>query len=171
MRIFRVWMGKDHPATKAYYYLAFKVNSTDTNELAPEWQPFNDELDTDPEVARQIAIRDQNQCKSFDWFDEHIYVKLTGKHHPWHPSRFLPTVCGAHNAKTCGHCPQGNGALWCNGECGWCEHGAIGDTVEWRIVNNTRVLTEKHMCVPKTKKCRSKPKPEQSVDNAKASKL
>ena len=27
--------------------------------------------------------------------------------------------CGAHTAKTCQDCPQGNGRLWCNGECKW----------------------------------------------------
>jgi len=27
--------------------------------------------------------------------------------------------CGAHTAKTCQDCPQGNGKVWCNGECKW----------------------------------------------------
>ena len=27
--------------------------------------------------------------------------------------------CGNHNAPTCSECPQGNGAVWCNGECSW----------------------------------------------------
>eukprot|EP00397_Hematodinium_sp_SG-2012_P054303 GEMP01065369.1.p1 GENE.GEMP01065369.1~~GEMP01065369.1.p1 ORF type:complete len:136 (+),score=26.19 GEMP01065369.1:361-768(+) len=27
--------------------------------------------------------------------------------------------CGAHFAESCGECPQGNGYLWCNGECRW----------------------------------------------------
>jgi len=27
--------------------------------------------------------------------------------------------CGAHTANTCQDCPQGNGKLWCNGECEW----------------------------------------------------
>ena len=27
--------------------------------------------------------------------------------------------CGGHSAPTCAECPQGNGAVWCNGQCGW----------------------------------------------------
>ena len=27
--------------------------------------------------------------------------------------------CGNHRASSCAECPQGNGASWCNGECGW----------------------------------------------------
>ena len=28
--------------------------------------------------------------------------------------------CGGHSATSCSLCPQGNGELWCNGECAWC---------------------------------------------------
>jgi len=28
--------------------------------------------------------------------------------------------CGGHSASSCSECPQGNGELWCNGECAWC---------------------------------------------------
>jgi len=31
----------------------------------------------------------------------------------------VPVSCGNHKADTCLLCPQGNGALWCNGECMW----------------------------------------------------
>ena len=27
--------------------------------------------------------------------------------------------CGNHGALTCQECPQGNGAIWCNGDCIW----------------------------------------------------
>ncbi len=27
--------------------------------------------------------------------------------------------CGNHEASSCADCPQGNGAVWCNGECTW----------------------------------------------------
>ena len=157
LRIFRVWMGKDHPATREYYRKAFGVNSTSTELLATEWRPFNEELDTDPEVARQIKIRDHNKCKSFDWFDEHVYVKLTGKHHPWHPSTALPTSCGNHNAKNCGLCPQGRGQGWCNGECIWCEYGAEEKDEIQRQNGKSFVINEKLQCVPRKKKCRAKP--------------
>ena len=27
--------------------------------------------------------------------------------------------CGNHKATSCPDCPQGNGAVWCNGDCQW----------------------------------------------------
>ena len=27
--------------------------------------------------------------------------------------------CGGHFAESCASCPQGNGAVWCNGDCNW----------------------------------------------------
>ena len=27
--------------------------------------------------------------------------------------------CGNHNSPKCSECPQGNGAIWCNGDCKW----------------------------------------------------
>ena len=27
--------------------------------------------------------------------------------------------CGMHYADSCSECPEGNGALWCNGDCIW----------------------------------------------------
>jgi len=27
--------------------------------------------------------------------------------------------CGSHSAQTCAECPQGNGKIWCNGDCKW----------------------------------------------------
>ena len=27
--------------------------------------------------------------------------------------------CGNHKADSCDKCPQGNGALWCHGDCAW----------------------------------------------------
>ena len=29
------------------------------------------------------------------------------------------TLCGAHRAASCAHCPGGHGQAWCNGECRW----------------------------------------------------
>ena len=34
--------------------------------------------------------------------------------------------CGNHEASSCAECPQGNGAVWCNGECEWSEDGNGG---------------------------------------------
>ena len=32
---------------------------------------------------------------------------------------FLGVNCGGHTANTCADCPEGNGEVWCNGECQW----------------------------------------------------
>ena len=31
--------------------------------------------------------------------------------------------CGNHRASSCAKCPQGNGAVWCNGDCFWSDEG------------------------------------------------
>ena len=34
--------------------------------------------------------------------------------------------CGMHDAPTCAECPQGHGAVWCNGDCSWSdENGGV----------------------------------------------
>ena len=34
--------------------------------------------------------------------------------------------CGMHVASSCAKCPQGNGAVWCNGDCFWSdENGGV----------------------------------------------
>ena len=33
--------------------------------------------------------------------------------------------CGNHQAETCAECPQGYGAVWCQGECLWKEDRCI----------------------------------------------
>lgn len=41
-----------------------------------------------------------------------------------HPKK-NEVVCGGHQAKNCGGCPQGHGASWCNGECRWWKNACI----------------------------------------------
>jgi hypothetical protein len=80
MRIMNVWVG-EHAAKYGYYQKSFG-----TTVLPPEWQQYEDELRTDPAALEQRAIREQNKCRDFEWFDRHVYKKLLGVHHPWHPS-------------------------------------------------------------------------------------
>merc|ERR1719356_703471 len=49
-------------------------------------------------------------------------MRLTGRHHAWHPDnkRYAQVSCGNHKAKTCALCPGKNGREWCNGDCRWC---------------------------------------------------
>lgn len=80
MRIMNVWVG-DHPAKYGYYQRTFG-----TAVLPPEWQQYEDEMANDPAAQEQIQLRERNKCRNFEWFDTHVYKKLTGFHHPWHPS-------------------------------------------------------------------------------------
>mmetsp|Transcript_7428 Transcript_7428/g.23341 ORF Transcript_7428/g.23341 Transcript_7428/m.23341 type:complete len:179 (-) Transcript_7428:287-823(-) len=36
--------------------------------------------------------------------------------------------CGGHRAESCFACPQGNGAVWCNGDCTWVEGECVRRT-------------------------------------------
>ncbi|KAL7575295.1 hypothetical protein ACA910_001820 [Epithemia clementina (nom. ined.)] len=151
LRIIRVWMGKDAPTTRNYYYRAFGVKSTDPNDLPPEWRRVVLDIDQDPEIARQESIRDQNQCKSYDWFERHVVYRLVGQHTPLyagHPGKFgsnetsvSAVSCGAHFARDCVSCPRGNGESWCNGECQWCPNAAKEHTrALWTTVTITTTI-------------------------------
>lgn len=61
--------------------------------------------------------------KDFEWWDKYVFMRLTGRHHPWHldNKKYLKLSCGNHKAKSCEACPNGNGKDWCNGDCAWCE--------------------------------------------------
>ena len=38
--------------------------------------------------------------------------------------------CGQHKAGSCESCPQGNGAVWCNGDCQWIDDQCIKKSEE-----------------------------------------
>uniref|UniRef100_A0A7S4IHY9 Glycosyltransferase 2-like domain-containing protein n=1 Tax=Odontella aurita TaxID=265563 RepID=A0A7S4IHY9_9STRA len=114
LRIMNIWL-PDSAAVSGYYQKSFG-----TRALPPEWKQYVDELEYDAAAQEQIKIREKNQCRDFEWFDLHVYKRLLGKHHPWHPSNPQTVVCGAHHAGSCRECPQGHGRDWCNGECSWC---------------------------------------------------
>lgn len=157
MRIIHVWMGDDSDAARGYYRVAFGVNSTNPSALSPEWRYFSEEMRNDTRIRKQLAIKRQNKCKSFDWFDRNVMFKLVGRHHPWWKLMQTPieeseetgkVSCGSHSASECGLCPSGHGELWCNDECHWCEHGAILPEGQPR-----RHLTERTQCLPVPTPC------------------
>lgn len=79
IRVLERW-AKTSNARTGYYKKTFG------NEVLPEeWQMFVDEMKRDPYAKQQEKIIEANGCRNFDWFDKHVYVKLTGVHHPWHP--------------------------------------------------------------------------------------
>lgn len=79
IRVLERW-AKQSSARTGYYQVAFGNKS-----LPPEWQRFADEMEHDPYAVRQRDVIKHLGCKDFRWFDKHVYVKLTGVHHPWHP--------------------------------------------------------------------------------------
>ena len=116
LRVMETWVG-DHPAKKAYHKRLFGQET-----LKPEFQRFVDEMKDDPAAQKQLRIKKENKCHDFEWFDKYVYMRLTGRHHPWHidNKKYQQVSCGNHKAKSCERCPQGNGADWCHGDCSWC---------------------------------------------------
>lgn len=102
----------------AYYKRLFGKET-----LEPEFQLFIDQWKADPAAQRQVRIKEENKCHDFEWWDKHVMMRLTGRHHPWHPDnkKYLKVSCGNHKAANCDLCPQGHGKDYCNGDCSWCE--------------------------------------------------
>jgi len=117
MRIMETWVG-DHPAKSAYYKRLFGQEKP-----KPEFQRFIDDWEKDPAALKQVRIKKENKCHDFEWWDKYVYMRLTGRHHPWHldNKKYQKVSCGSHKAKSCELCPQGNGKDWCNGDCKWCD--------------------------------------------------
>lgn len=79
IRVLERW-AKDSNARTGYYKQVFGSET-----LPEEWQQFVEEMKHDPYAQQQAKLIEANKCKDFNWFDKHVYVKLTGVHHPWHP--------------------------------------------------------------------------------------
>jgi len=64
-----------------------------------------------------------SKCSNLDF--KHYYTTIVGNQAEFclkvlnGPNLGKLVNCGAHTAKTCQDCPQGNGKWWCNGECKW----------------------------------------------------
>eukprot|EP00957_Ditylum_brightwellii_P046794 3551451-Ditylum_brightwellii.AAC.1 len=137
LRVLNLWVGETHPATLKYYRQTFDIATSESSLqqqqrlLPPEWYQYIEEMKQDKHWLYQQSKKVENQCQDFDWFDKHVFMKLVGRHHPWHPKSIVRKLkengvsCGAHKAGNCKLCPQGNGAAWCNGDCRW-EYGKGG---------------------------------------------
>lgn len=79
IRVMERW-AKHSNARTGFYKLIFG-----SEVLSEEWQSFADEMKDDPYALKQEKHIQENGCRDFNWFDKHVYVKLTGVHHPWHP--------------------------------------------------------------------------------------
>ncbi len=104
-------------------YLAYYERLFGQPTLKPEFQLFIDQWKVDPAAQRQVRIKKENKCHDFEWWDKHVMMRLTGRHHPWHldNKKYAKVSCGNHKAANCDQCPQGHGKDWCNGDCAWCE--------------------------------------------------
>lgn len=116
LRIMETWVG-DHPAKRAYYKRLFGQET-----LKPEFQRFIDDWKVDPAAQKQVRIKEENKCHDFEWWDKYVFMRLTGRHYPWHidNKKYVQVSCGNHKAKSCAMCPQGHGKDWCHGDCAWC---------------------------------------------------
>ena len=145
LRIMETYVG-DHPAKLAYYKRMFG-----REKLMPEFQRFIDEWKVDPAAQKQVQLMKKNKCHDFEWWDKYVHMRLTGRHHPWHPlnGKYKEVSCGNHKAKTCELCPQGNGRDWCNGDCSWCEASnkcfAAGDMAKKCISESKKRELEKSL--------------------------
>ena len=79
MRVLERW-AKTSNARTGYYKKMFG-----TEIPPPEWQQFVDEMENDKFAMIQEQMKKENECRDFDWFNRHVFYKLTGHHHPWHP--------------------------------------------------------------------------------------
>lgn len=145
LRIMETYVG-DHPAKLAYYKRMFG-----REKLMPEFQRFIDEWKVDPAAQKQVQLMKKNKCHDFEWWDKYVHMRLTGRHHPWHPlnGKYKQVSCGNHKAKTCELCPQGNGRDWCNGDCSWCAASnkcfAAGDMAKKCISESKKRELEKSL--------------------------
>lgn len=73
IRVAKVWLGE----ARFYYYE--KVFGS--KRLPPEWARFERE---DGHMLDQILLKEKNKCHEFEWFDQHVFMRLLGVHHPWH---------------------------------------------------------------------------------------
>mmetsp|Transcript_138423 Transcript_138423/g.386111 ORF Transcript_138423/g.386111 Transcript_138423/m.386111 type:complete len:193 (-) Transcript_138423:85-663(-) len=61
--------------------------------------------------------------QAFSLFIEPLKVKEAPEPAPAPPP--ADVSCGGHRAADCTACPQGHGAVWCNGDCAWVEGECI----------------------------------------------
>jgi glycosyltransferase involved in cell wall biosynthesis len=73
IRVAKVWLGE---ARLFYYKKVFG-----SKRLPPEWEKFEKE---DDHMLEQILLKEKNKCHDFEWFDQHVFMRLLGVHHPWY---------------------------------------------------------------------------------------
>lgn len=81
IRVLERWAKHEQYARKGYYKKIFGNES-----LTGIWKQIADDMDNDKDALFQKKVINDLGCKSFQWFDTHVYYKLTGFHHPWHPT-------------------------------------------------------------------------------------
>lgn len=50
--------------------------------------------------------------------------------------------CGRHSASSCSECPQGNGEIWCNGDCVW-KHDTCSEPLDKYIARGWKTIISK----------------------------
>jgi len=90
-----------------------------------------------PEVSIEERCDNAVECSTLSTDDCKMFTDDYGQPmedpNCWNKAKCLELLCpegntvscGGHDANTCSDCPQGNGALWCNGECTWKENSCV----------------------------------------------
>ena len=76
IRVAKIWLGD----WRKYYY----KEVFGSMELQRGWAKFEED---DEYMKEQIGFKEKNQCRDFDWFDKHVYMKILGTHTPWYAAR------------------------------------------------------------------------------------
>ena len=76
IRVAKLWLGD----WRHYYYKEVFGSKV----LSGEWAKFEEE---DEYMLEQMRFKEQNQCRDFDWFDKHVFMRLLGIHNPWYSKR------------------------------------------------------------------------------------
>ena len=76
IRVVKIWLGD----WRKYFY----KEVFGSKELQRGWAKFEED---DEYMKEQIGLKEKNQCRDFDWFDKHVYMKILGTHTPWYAAR------------------------------------------------------------------------------------
>lgn len=81
IRVMERW-AQSSSARTGYYKHVFGEGG----KLPEDWNLLAKNMMMDPHARMQQRNLKKNRCRDFEWFDRHVYFKLTGVHHPWHPN-------------------------------------------------------------------------------------
>ena len=112
-----LWMFLAIASIGLHFYRSLQtINNIPTNsqqdDVPVEQIASNKGLFRDPpkkSMEQEVTV-EAEMMKGTETEEHHTVTDTSGKEE---------VSCGNHRAPSCAECPQGNGAVWCNGECEW----------------------------------------------------